>query len=182
MSKNSNLKLVGELKEMVNRTAGDLAEIVTLSHEFAMGLAEHFDVLHRVSKGDMAARVYGTSNVELMESLKKMTNQMIGSVSKEIAERKHAEEELQARAADLELSNRQLAQFVHVISHDLQEPLRTVGSHLRLLANRCESELDEASREFIAFAIDAVNRVYKMIDQLLAQAPAGGSDNHGALH
>ena len=34
-------------------TAKNLAEIVNLSHEFAIGLAEHFDVLHKVS-GDLS--------------------------------------------------------------------------------------------------------------------------------
>jgi methyl-accepting chemotaxis protein len=168
----SELELIGKLKTMVNKTGEDLAEIVKLSHEFAVGLAEHFDVLHRVSSGDLGARVYGTSNVEILEALKKMTNQMIASVSREITERRHAEEQVERRAAELEQSNKQLEQFAYVISHDLQEPLRTVGSHLRLLARQCEGKLDEAAREFIASAVDAVNRVYKMIDQLLADAPA----------
>jgi len=45
-----------------------------LLHEFAIGLAEHFDVLHRVSSGDLGARVLGDSKVELLESLKNVTN------------------------------------------------------------------------------------------------------------
>jgi len=90
----SQLELITKLKHMVNLTAEEIAEIVGFSHEFAMGLAEHFDVLHRVSKGDLAARVSGISQLELLEALKRVTNQMIESVSKEITERKLAEEEL----------------------------------------------------------------------------------------
>ena len=70
----------------------DLGEIVHLSHEFAIGLAEHFDTLHRVSEGDLNARVGGTFASGNLESLKTMTNDMIESVSREIAERKLAEE------------------------------------------------------------------------------------------
>ena len=91
MPETSNLELISKLKHMVNLTAEDISEIVNLSHEFAMGLAEHFDVLHRVSQGDLAARVSGSLPVELLESLRKVTNQMIESVSSEIAERKRAE-------------------------------------------------------------------------------------------
>jgi len=91
----SELDLIRKLKHMVNLTAENLAEIVDLSHEFAIGLAEHFDVLHRVSKGDLNARVSGISKVDLLESLRNVTNEMVESVSTEIAERKQAEEALQ---------------------------------------------------------------------------------------
>ncbi len=83
----SELELIVKLKHMVNQTAMDLAEIVHLSHEFAMGLAEHFDVLNRVSKGELTARVSGISQVELLNYLKEVTNHTIESVSKEITHR-----------------------------------------------------------------------------------------------
>jgi signal transduction histidine kinase len=172
----SELELIGKLKNIVNQTAENTGEIVRLSHEFAMGLAEHFDALLRVSRGDLSARVYGTSEVELLESLKKVTNQMIGSVSREITDRKIAEEQLKQRAAQLERSNKQLEEFAHVISHDLQEPLRTVSSHLRLLARRYDDKPDEDVKEFITLAVDGVNRMYKLIDHLLASARVDSDD------
>ena len=83
----SEVELIAKLKHMVNMTAENIGEIVDQSHEFAIGLAEHFDVLHRVSKGDLNAKVTGSSQVELLESLKKVTNEMI-------TERRKAEDEL----------------------------------------------------------------------------------------
>ncbi len=94
MPETSDLELITKLKQMVNLTAADLAEIVDISHEFAMGLAEHFDVLNRVAKGDLTARVSGTSQVELIELLKHLTNKTIESVHREMTERKRVEEEL----------------------------------------------------------------------------------------
>ena len=47
----SSVELISKLKKMVNITAENIGEIVDQSHEFAMGLAEHFDVLHRVTEG-----------------------------------------------------------------------------------------------------------------------------------
>jgi len=95
ISEDSSLELIAHLKELVNLTARNLGEIVDLSHEFAIGLAEHFDVLLRMSSGDLSARITGTSPVELLESLKHVTNEMIQKVSRQIADRKKAEEEAQ---------------------------------------------------------------------------------------
>jgi hypothetical protein len=170
----SKLELIGKLKNIVNRTAQDIAEIVDLSHEFAIGLAEHFDVLDRVSKGDLTARIYGSSNVELLDLLKKVTNQMVGSVSIEITDRKAAEEQLRHQTVELQQSNEKLEQFAHVVSHDLQEPLRTMTSNLRMLQRICKG--DGSADEYITYAVDGANRMSMLIDNLLADARVGPGD------
>ncbi len=90
----SKVELITKLKHMVNMTAENIGEIVDQSHEFAIGLAEHFDVLDRVSKGDLDARVNGGSQVELLESLKDVTNDTIENISREITRRIEAERNL----------------------------------------------------------------------------------------
>jgi len=90
----SAIELIRRLKQMINVTAENIGEIVNQSHEFAMGLTEHFDVLHRVTEGDLHARISGSSPVELIEALKEVSNKMIASVDKEITERKKVEQEL----------------------------------------------------------------------------------------
>jgi diguanylate cyclase (GGDEF)-like protein/PAS domain S-box-containing protein len=94
ISEVSDIELISKLKCMVNLTAQEIGEIVDLSHEFAIDLAEHFDVLHRVAKGDLNVRVSGSSHGELSESLKKITNEMIENIAREITERKKAEQQL----------------------------------------------------------------------------------------
>ena len=64
------------------------------SYDFRSELAEHFDVLHRVSSGDLNAQVVGVSEVEMLESLKQVTNNMIQSVAATIAEREQAQADL----------------------------------------------------------------------------------------
>jgi signal transduction histidine kinase len=94
ISEDSPLEQISKLKKLVNETAENIGEIVDLSHEFAIVLAEHFDVLNRASEGDLEARITGHSGIELMESLKRVTNQMIESIATEIQERSKAEEAL----------------------------------------------------------------------------------------
>ena len=90
----SEMEMIQKLKGMVNSTATNMGEIVDLSHEFAMGLAEHFGVLNRVSRGDLNARVSGDSQMELLGSLKHVTNEMIENVSNEMTDRMRAEQAL----------------------------------------------------------------------------------------
>jgi diguanylate cyclase (GGDEF)-like protein/PAS domain S-box-containing protein len=78
----SNIELLTRLKYLVNLTAQEIGEIVQQSHEFAIDLAEHFDVLHRVSKGDLTARISEKSNTEISRALKTVTNDMITNIQK----------------------------------------------------------------------------------------------------
>ena len=65
-------------------------------------------------------------------------------------------------------SNKALEQFAYVASHDLQEPLRMVASFTQLLSLKYKDKLDDDARDYIRFAVEGAERMYEMINGLLA--------------
>lgn len=82
-------------------------------------------------------------------------------------------EEIRQQNERLASSNEDLRQFAHVTSHDLREPLRSIGSFATLLRRRYEGQLDEEADEFISFIEKGVRRMDKLLGDLLAYSMAG---------
>jgi PAS domain S-box-containing protein len=76
-------------------------------------------------------------------------------------------DELAHTVGELERSNEELQQFAYITSHDLQEPLRSVGSFSDLLQRRYGAQLDDKGREYLKFVGDAAQRMHALIDALL---------------
>jgi signal transduction histidine kinase len=90
----------------------------------------------------------------------------VGTQAGRVVERAHARE-------DLERSNADLEQFAYRISHDLQEPLRTVTAFADLLERRHADALAGDAKEFLDFVTDGARRMQRMVGGLLEFSRAG---------
>lgn len=89
-------------------------------------------------------------------------------LTREIAWRKRAQEELNLRAAELARSNADLEQFASVASHDLQEPLRKVQAFGERLQGRYAAKLDEQGQDYLTRMRGATARMQDLIHDLLS--------------
>jgi len=64
-------------------------------------------------------------------------------------------------------SNLQLENFAHIASHDLREPLRSIGNFSQLLNKRLENKLDKTEQEFFNFILTGVKNMSQLIEDLL---------------
>ena len=67
-------------------------------------------------------------------------------------------------------SNTALEQFAYVASHDLQEPLRTMGLYAELLSEKYQGQLDADADRYLKFIIGASGRMSTLVTDLLAYA------------
>lgn len=99
-------------------------------------------------------------------------------VARRTAELHAAQLKLSSYAADLERSNKELAQFASIASHDLQAPVRGVLSFVQLLKERYSGRvLEGKGEEFLALIEQSAKNMKGLIDGLLALSRIGRTDD-----
>lgn len=76
---------------------------------------------------------------------------------------------------ELERSNLELQQFAYAVSHDLQEPLRSIASFTQLLQRKHAQQFDEESALWFDSVINAAKRMKSLIEDLLRYTRLDGS-------
>jgi len=76
--------------------------------------------------------------------------------------------ELAATNSDLQKSNAELAQFAYIASHDLQEPLRKIGTFAQMLENRLGQDADEQSKNYLNKIYSSTSRMNALIRDVLS--------------
>lgn len=84
----------------------------------------------------------------------------------DITARMRAETELLRTLDELAGTNERMRELGYAISHDLQEPLRQVSGFVRLLERRFADQLAPEAIQFIAFAVEGVERLKELIDDV----------------
>jgi len=89
------------------------------------------------------------------------------------AELRSTNQSLARAVAELSLKNRELDEFVYVVSHDLQEPLRTLSAFSDFLLQDHSQQLDSKGHEYVRRLVAASKRMRSMISGLMVLSRAG---------
>ena len=110
------------------------------------------------------------------------TGQVIGTfgISRDITERKQAEQEvaqlnveLARRARELEATNQELEAFSYSVSHDLRAPLRAIDGFSRLLLTTYRAQLPAEAQQYLRYVRENARQMGQLIEDLLTFSRLG---------
>ena len=84
--------------------------------------------------------------------------------------------EIETKNRELELSNLELEDFAHAVSHDLKQPLRTIGSYTGVIKHKYGNILGDEAKEYMAFVNNGVHQMHHLLSDLLLYAKIGHND------
>ncbi|HET6543792.1 MAG TPA: PAS domain S-box protein [Chryseolinea sp.] len=86
-------------------------------------------------------------------------------VTRDLTERKLAEDTMRQHTAELEMKNKQLEQFAYIASHDLQEPLRKIQTFIQVLERKLGEP--EARQKYFNKINSSAKRMADLIQSVL---------------
>lgn len=113
------------------------------------------------------SRFWGSIVITALHDAK---GELIGftKVTRDLTERKIADDKLRAYSEELEFRNTELEQFTYVASHDMKEPLRKIQLYASHIRSSTHNQLDERSSDFLDRLLKATARMNNLIEDLLA--------------
>jgi two-component system sensor kinase FixL len=121
--------------------------------------------VEKIRKSDGTVRYMSATKVPMYDGKGKVIG--IAGISRDVTERKVAEDRLELLAQKLTQSNKELENFASIASHDLQEPLRKVQAFGSRLKTKYAAGLPPEGLDYLERMLSATDRMQILINDLL---------------
>jgi len=106
--------------------------------------------------------------------------QFVIAVARDITERKQTESCQDELLKKVDNINKELKDFVSIVSHDLKAPLRGIKTLANWILSDYSDKLDEQAKEHINLLLERVERMYNLIEGALQYSRAGQAEEKQA--
>jgi PAS domain S-box-containing protein len=96
-------------------------------------------------------------------------------ILRDVTERKQAERQLREYAENLKRSNEDLELFVHIATHDLQEPIRGVVAFSQILLSQCHDGICPSTEDYLRRIENAGLRMHTLVSDLRTYSNVGAN-------
>ncbi|WP_366183944.1 PAS domain-containing protein [Flavobacterium ovatum] len=174
-------RLLGFEPKSFNPTADQFLEfvhpedkhIITNAHEKAQ-VEQYFPTIsYRIIRKDGKIRRFKTSATSFIDLTG--IQSMIGT-TQDVTEDFNKSLQLKDRNRELEQNIKELNEFNHVASHDLQEPLRKIQTFISRINDKEKENLSNFGKEYLSRIENASNRMRVLINDLLQYSRTSRSD------
>lgn len=129
---------------------------------------------YRIIKTDtLGIRYFRTTGKIFIDRL---GNKNIIGTTQDITEDYNKTQLIELRNKELEQNNKELTEFNHVASHDLQEPLRKIQTFISRIEDKENENLSETGKIYFEKIQEASNRMRILIDDLLQYSRTNRSE------
>jgi signal transduction histidine kinase/CHASE3 domain sensor protein len=155
---------VPEKKSFLDFVHPDDKEAVAESIENIIQKKQLPFIYYKVLRPDNEIRYFKSTGKLLTDA---QGNNILLGINFDITDEHLLNIELKERNAELEASNKELASFNHVASHDLQEPLRKIQTFISRVSDADKAVLSESAKDYIYKIEVSAKRMRVLIDDLL---------------
>lgn len=134
----------------------------------------HFENRYRHKDGTW--RVLSWCSVPQPDGLMYASARDVTEVKRTATRIERLNDELQLRASELEIANKELESFSYSVSHDLRAPLRHVQGYVEMLTREVQTQLSDKARRYLKTIAAAGREMGELIDDLLSFSRMGRAE------
>lgn len=137
-----------------------------------------FSIQYKVIRADRKVRVFKTTSKLLRD---KEGREIIIGIDCDVTSQHRSTVKLEQKNKELRSTNSELSSFNHIVSHDLQEPMRKIQMFISRIDDKDLENVSENSRSYLMRIQSSANRAQKLIDDLLVYSRLNRNDKSPEL-